>query len=226
MTIQRKDSSINKPEQEEDVTSQANSPPALECEKLLYTSQSVISELDRQLEEWRACLPSSIQFPSFSWDQVNDDFEPRPFRDTHERLKGNLMARYFAAKGIIHRSFVYRALHRPSLTETEKVGARVSINAAILSVSHSGLLHEPMALLLHPINSCRRYLTFYIPLLRTCTDLLAFTPLHCRSPSLLGLEIASIWRSLTPEGLFNNTKSGWLPMQHHLHRQLPEIWKY
>lgn len=146
--------------QEEDVPAHANSPPALECEKLLYTSQSVISELDRQLEEWRACLPSPLQFRPFSTTPTNDHLEPRPFRNTHERLKGNLMARYFAAKFIIHRSFVYRALHRdPSspLTEGEKLGARVSINAAILSVRHSGLLHEPMALLLHPMNSCRSF---------------------------------------------------------------------
>ncbi|KAK9239410.1 hypothetical protein V1525DRAFT_35698 [Lipomyces kononenkoae] len=170
--------------QENNVPAHANSTPALECEKLLYTTQSVISELDRQLEEWRECLPSTLQFPSYSMSQLPDEMEPRQFRDTRERLKGNLMARYFAAKFIIHRSFVYRALHRgptSPLSEEEKLGAQISTNCAILAVCYSGLLHEPMELLLHPINSCR---SFYALGLQAAFILRAGDPFELALPNL------------------------------------------
>ncbi|KAH8679292.1 hypothetical protein BGZ61DRAFT_457010 [Ilyonectria robusta] len=152
--------------QEDDHTNHVDSPSVFESDKLLHTSHSVISELDRQLEEWRACLPATFQFPSYSASQENYNPEPYQPRDTHERLKGHLRARYFAAKSIIHRPFVYRALHQvpaSSLTEGDKLGARVAVDSAVLSVHHSGVLHEPMALLLHPINSCRRYAFHLIP---------------------------------------------------------------
>ncbi|KPM35405.1 hypothetical protein AK830_g11153 [Neonectria ditissima] len=146
---------------DEDRSSHTGSPSAYESNNLLFPSHSVISELDRQLEEWRACLPAALQFPPYSESQEKDAPEPYQPRDIHKRLLGHLMARYFAAKSIIHRPFVYRALHHgPAsfLTEGDKLGARVALDSASLSVLYSGLLHEPMALLLHPINSCR---TFY-----------------------------------------------------------------
>ena len=71
------------------------------------------------------------------------------------------MARYFAAKSITYRPFVYRALHYTDhmnpLTEADKRDARTAVGSALLSVKHGGLLHEPWSLLLHPINSWRWY---------------------------------------------------------------------
>ncbi|KAH7140970.1 hypothetical protein EDB81DRAFT_843979 [Dactylonectria macrodidyma] len=152
--------------QDDDHSSHIGSPSVFEPDKLLHTSQSVISELDRQVEEWRACLPATLQFPSYPVSHQGN-YNPEPYRprDTHDRLKGNLMARYFAAKFIIHRPFVYRTLHHDPaspLSEPDKLGARVALDSAVLSVRHSGILHEPMALLLHPINSCRSFFAFAV----------------------------------------------------------------
>ena len=74
------------------------------------------------------------------------------------------MARYFAAKSIIYRPFIYQALNCESMAsfpESSKYGARTALDTALLSTIHSGLLHETLTLLLHPINSWRRYGPFF-----------------------------------------------------------------
>jgi hypothetical protein len=121
----------------------------------------VIFELDRQLEEWRTCLPQGLEFPSYSEAQLAEVPElDQTHRSTDERLRGHLQARYFAAKSIIHRPYVYKTLHydtTASLSDADAAGARTAVGSALMSVISSGILHEPLVLLLHPINSCRRY---------------------------------------------------------------------
>lgn len=123
-------------------------------------SRSVVEELDRQLEEWRSCLPTGLEFPAVSFDLDNQSMvEPYTYRPPEVRLRGYLIGRYYSAKSVIYRSFLYRALHcdePDQLSERDKNGARIAVEAALLSAMNSGLLHEPMALLLHPINSWRR----------------------------------------------------------------------
>ncbi|KAI1033741.1 hypothetical protein LB503_011110 [Fusarium chuoi] len=119
----------------------------------LSVPPSVMLELDRQLEEWRTCLPQGLEFLPYSEAQLAET--PR---STDERLRGHLMARYFAAKSIIHRPYIYKTLHHgatASLTDADAAGARTAIGSALMSVVASGILHEPLVLLLHPINSCR-----------------------------------------------------------------------
>ncbi|VUC37968.1 unnamed protein product [Clonostachys rosea] len=123
-------------------------------------NKRIIEELDRQLEEWRNCLPAGLNFPSYSPLQ-----EPPPLTEPHEprsiddRLRGHLLARYYVAKSILHRPFLYRVLHSEHnatmITENDRLGATVAIHSAFLSTLHSGLFHEPLPLLLHPINSWR-----------------------------------------------------------------------
>lgn len=118
-------------------------------------------ELDRQLEEWRTCLPQGLEFLPYSEAQLAEvpEFD-QTHRSTDERLRGHLMARYFAAKSIIHRPYIYKTLHHgttASLTDADAAGARTAVGSALMSVVASGILHEPLVLLLHPINSCRRY---------------------------------------------------------------------
>ncbi|KAI9150118.1 NAD(P)H-dependent FMN reductase LOT6 [Paramyrothecium foliicola] len=122
------------------------------------TSQSLTSELDRQLEEWRAWLPPSLQFSNQipEVDQIDIQENLWKPRDTRERLRGHLMARYYAAKGIIHRQYLFRVLHSADerlLSETEINGALTALCAAFLCVVHGGAMNEPLPLLLHPINS-------------------------------------------------------------------------
>ena len=125
----------------------------------LSASRAVMEELDRQLEEWRECLPRELMFPTYSQDQEPAILRPFQPRTTYDRLRGHLIARYYSAKSIIYRPFVYRAFHceDPSqLSDMDKAGTRTAIGAAFMSTANSGLLHEPLVLLLHPINSCRR----------------------------------------------------------------------
>lgn len=125
----------------------------------LSASRSLINELNYQLEEWRTHLPPGLQFAPYSISAPLPNLEPYQIRPTDERLRGHLMTRYFAAKSIIHRPFIYRALHCDNvdhLSDEDRLGAQVAVSTANLSMYYSGMLHEPLALLLHPINSWRR----------------------------------------------------------------------
>ncbi|KAH7216106.1 hypothetical protein DER44DRAFT_820991 [Fusarium oxysporum] len=134
----------------------------------LSVSPSVMFELDRQLEEWRTCLPQGLEFSSYSEAQLAEiPGLDQTHRSTDERLRGQLQARYFAAKSIIHRPFIYKALHRDHtapLTDADAAGARIAVGSALMSVVVSGILQEPLALLLHPINSCRSLFAYELQL--------------------------------------------------------------
>lgn len=122
-------------------------------------SPHIIQELDRQLEAWRLCLPSSYEFsgnPAPLDHLINQSY---PTRTMHERLSGYLEGRYYAAKSIIYRPFVYEALHSEdaiSLPEHIKRGAHTSIEAAIQALFGIGVLHESLHLLPFPTNVCRQ----------------------------------------------------------------------
>jgi hypothetical protein len=125
----------------------------------LSTPRSMISELDRQLEEWRECLPSGLRFATYTTMRDHPLPDPEKSPSMMERLQGNLMARYFTAKSIIYRPFIYRALHPPycmQLTEEDRAGACTAVGAAFMHLAYSGLLNEPLTLLFHPMNSWRR----------------------------------------------------------------------
>lgn len=106
------------------------------------------------------CLPASLAFPGFSFDLDHQAIaEPFEYRAINTRLRGHLICRYHSAKSVIYRSFLYRVLHSEdpeNLSAQDKDGARIAVEAALMSTMHSGLLHEPLALLLFPINSWRR----------------------------------------------------------------------
>lgn len=126
----------------------------------LSASRSIINELNYQLEEWRTHLPPDLHFRAYSPTDPPPNLEPYQIRSTDDRLRGHLMARYFSAKSVIHRPFIYRALHCDNvdhLSDEDRLGARVAVSTANLSIYYSGMLHEPLALLLHPINSWRRF---------------------------------------------------------------------
>ncbi|KAM0279982.1 hypothetical protein ACHAQH_004311 [Verticillium albo-atrum] len=140
--------------------STAGSPSADAPTLFLLTSHSMITELDRQLEEWRGCLPPSLNFASYAPFEERVPPEPHRPRTTEERLRGFLMARYFAAKSIIYRPYIYRALYIDSpsqLSKDDKAGARTAVGAAFMNSVSSGLLYEPLPLLFHPINVWRSF---------------------------------------------------------------------
>lgn len=138
-----------------------DSPSAERSTTFSSATPSIIHELDRQLEEWRMCLPPGFEFAAYSSEtQEFDDQNLDQRRPVNERLRSNLMARYFAAKSIIHRPYIYRALycgHGSILSEEDQNGARTAIGSALMCTLCSEIFHEPLPLVLHPINACRRY---------------------------------------------------------------------
>lgn len=186
------------------------------------SSHSIIIELDRQLEEWRSCLPQGLEFPGYFLGQEHNITKPYQARTTHERLRGHLMARYYSAKTVIHRAFVYRVLHSENpelLPESERNGAQTAIGAAFLSTIHSGLSYEPLALLLHPINSCRRFVisrkTFYVDKLKKSLP----QPLRPRSTDSLHPQKRNL--PLPPPTRLQNGRRNPRPHRPRYHTYLP-----
>ncbi|KAF4971472.1 hypothetical protein FSARC_1700 [Fusarium sarcochroum] len=135
-----------------------DSPHTDKSAAFLSVSPTVIYELDRQLEEWRSCLPQGLEFGTLSEAQLSEISLEQHHRSIDEKLRSHLISRYFAAKSIIHRPYIYKALHHDPttpLSEIDSRGARIAVGCALLVIANSGMLHEPLVLLLHPINSCR-----------------------------------------------------------------------
>lgn len=199
----------------------------------LSASHSIINELDRQLEEWRSCLPPDLQFGQYA---SGDEFvppQPTRTRTTEERLRGFLMARYYTAKSIIYRPFVYRALHAPDpelLSEEDKTGASTAVGAALMHSIHSGLLHEPLTLLFHPINTWRRYDHALTTSAASCwtkgTDrVTAFSPWRCRSP--WSQKARPLHLPCQTTGPWSSTSdNGSLRWARPCHRQWPEMMRF
>jgi hypothetical protein len=79
------------------------------AEKEGYPSANLTTEMHHQLEQWRANLPSSLQFT----DDESANDSPSP---AHVIAKAMLRSRYLVAKFHIGRPFLYKALHAPSYT--------------------------------------------------------------------------------------------------------------
>lgn len=131
-------------------------------EEVVAPSPSVMMELKRQIEEWRACLPPALKFDDLSLleELQTQTALPGSIRSMQERMKGNLKARYHAAWTILYRSHLHHAVHTPdpsTLSDDEVGGARTAINSAITGILHGGIMHEPLELLLFPMNSWRTY---------------------------------------------------------------------
>lgn len=91
----------------------------------------------RQLESWRAVLPRPLQFTDndkFEYPANNDplsrrpneplfapDMGPVPFPHTYnlDILTGQLRTRFYYARYMIYRPFIYKALHFPEHMTTE-----------------------------------------------------------------------------------------------------------
>jgi hypothetical protein len=120
---------------------------------------SMISELDSQLESWRHHLPQTIQ-ASFATDYETQAMTQRRTRPVREKLIGTLKSRYFAAKAIIFRPFVYRVLHAADperLPSEDATGAATALEAALQVPLCGGLLCDNLRLMPLLINPARRF---------------------------------------------------------------------
>ncbi|KAK1726375.1 uncharacterized protein BDZ83DRAFT_574790 [Colletotrichum acutatum] len=127
-------------------------------ERVQSPSHSILGELSRQIEEWKACLPVALQFETFPLVEEVGLLSSRSVRPMRQRLRGHLKARYCAAKTILYRSHVHRCLHASAisaLSDDDILGAKVAVSSAIIGVWHGGIFQEPFGLLLFPINSWR-----------------------------------------------------------------------
>lgn len=109
----------------------------------------VMSELARQLEVWRDLLPEPLQwrdekkleFPV--WDAQGNSRQvafaekaegmPREYGMSLDILTAQLRSRYYYARSMIYRPFVYKCLHFYGLTsQEEREGAAMCLNSALM----------------------------------------------------------------------------------------------
>ncbi|KAF5516042.1 Echinocandin B biosynthetic cluster transcription factor ecdB [Colletotrichum siamense] len=126
-------------------------------ERLVIPTPSVLYELNRQIEEWKQCLPSAFQFSDLTLSDEVRIASQTDKRSMQERLKGHLKARYHAAKTILYRPHVHRVIHSSGVdaADYELDCAKTAIASALIGILHGGIMHEPFQLLLFPINSWR-----------------------------------------------------------------------
>jgi len=110
----------------------------------------VIKELARQLESWRSLLPQPLQWsdqerhdfpnmnpmsrrPADALFAVDQGLVPINHRFNLDIVTGQLRTRFYYAKFMIHRPFVYKALHFPELmTADDAHYAALAIQSACL----------------------------------------------------------------------------------------------
>lgn len=107
-------------------------------------------------------LPPPIYFPPYELASAKRPATPghQASGASSERLKNNLMARYFAAKSILYRRYLYCVLHTHDLSQLSQgdmTAARVGVDAAFQSFLYNGMIHEPLSIHVHPMNAWRRY---------------------------------------------------------------------
>lgn len=111
----------------------------------------VIAELSRQLDNWRAVLPTQLQWKDKekmllpASGEIFDDSSPAyfsssPIRGSGSKYKYNfdittaqLRTRYYYARFMIYRPFVYKALHYPHLTSAQDIECVVTCLESALS---------------------------------------------------------------------------------------------
>lgn len=123
-------------------------------------SPHIIRELDSQLEEWRACLPSVLQFSPDILPLDQHAEHPTTPTTTRDKLLAYLRVRYYATKSVIYRPYVYEVLHSNNigqLSEHTLQNARLCLGSGLRVFLSLGTDHESLQLLPYPLNICRKY---------------------------------------------------------------------
>ncbi|KAH8810796.1 hypothetical protein F5884DRAFT_749206 [Xylogone sp. PMI_703] len=131
-------------------------PPANSPATSLAASPPIMYELDHQLEIWHEHLPELLRFDKST--NIETLISPRGARTPREKMTGTLKSRYFAAKAIIFRPFVYRILHNDgpeTLSEEDLAGAKVSMESALQVPVQAGLLCDNLRLVPLILNPAR-----------------------------------------------------------------------
>jgi hypothetical protein len=115
-------------------------------------STTVAQELAIQLDSWFRHLPPSIAIQM----GTNDS---RVRRKHPENLLGLLRGRYWAAKFVIYRPFVYKSLASPShtLTDDDYLNLEQCLEAGLRVPQEAGLLTETARLMVSPFAPIRRW---------------------------------------------------------------------
>jgi hypothetical protein len=110
----------------------------------------VIVELGRQLDSWRALLPEAIrwhdndrfadlcsgtavQYPNEPLFSTDKGTVSTSYRNSIDILTAELRTRFYYARHMLYRPFVYKALHFPELTSTDDANSCVlAVQAACL----------------------------------------------------------------------------------------------
>ena len=132
---------------------------------------SLISELNSQLENWLQCIPTTLSASLLSTLTLSHT-DPLFYQSYPNNLLGQIKGRYWAARFVIHRPFVYKALHSPteSLTEEDLKGVEECLIAGLNTPLQMGIMSEKPWLIASPFGPIRRYATsssYFFPPLAT-----------------------------------------------------------
>lgn len=117
-------------------------------------SATVSHELALQLDNWFRHLPPSIVVQMNSDDGRNRQMYPR-------NLLGLLRGRYWAAKFVVYRPYVYKALSSPpeNLTAEDFLNVQQCLEAGLKVPQEVGLLTQVGRLIVSPFAPIRRYVS-------------------------------------------------------------------
>lgn len=115
-------------------------------------SASVSDELALQLDNWFRHLPPSIVVEMNSDEDRNRQMYPR-------NMLGLLRGRYWAAKFVVYRPYVYKALSSPpeNLTAEDFLNVQQCLEAGLKVPQEIGLLTQAARLIVSPFAPIRRY---------------------------------------------------------------------
>lgn len=121
---------------------------------------SLISELNSQLENWLQCIPTALSASLLS-TLILSPTDPLFYQSYPNNLLGQIKGRYWAARFVIHRPFVYKALHSPveSLTEEDLKGVEECLIAGLNTPLQMGIMSEKPWLIASPFGPIRRCAT-------------------------------------------------------------------
>jgi hypothetical protein len=129
-------------------------------------SETLIEELNSQLEQWQQYIPEAISLYITS----SSDNASHHLRTTHKypnNMLDQLRGRYWAAKSVIYRPFIYKALHShpDSLTPEDYAGVKHCLEAALNIPLAMGILSETPRLIAAPVGPIRRYVVICFSLM-------------------------------------------------------------
>ncbi len=127
---------------------------------ITHPSKTLILELNSQLEQWLQYIPEAISsYMTSCSDGTSQGLMGTPTYPNN--MLDQLRGRYWAAKSVIYRPFIYKALHSnpENLTPDDYVNLKHCLEAAFNIPLAMGILSETPRLIAAPVGPIRRFVS-------------------------------------------------------------------